>query len=123
MKYNLISLILIINCSLVLSQKVPPPEPYGLLPSERQLTWHETDFYAIIHFTPTTFENKEWGYGDADPGIFNPSSFDAGQIAAAAKLAGMKGIVFVCKHHDGFCLWPTKTTSYNISASQSRDGR
>jgi len=66
------------------SQAVPPPEPYGPLPSERQLAWQETGFYAIIHFTPTTFENKEWGYGDADPAIFTPSSFNAGQVVAAA---------------------------------------
>ena len=93
------------------------------MPSERQLAWHETGFYAIIHFTPTTFENKEWGYGDADPEIFNPSSFDADQIVEAARSAGMKGIVMVCKHHDGFCLWPTKTTDYNISKSPWRDGK
>jgi len=104
------------------SQNDAEPKPYGPIPSERQLKWHETEFYAIIHFTPTTFENKEWGYGDADPAVFNPTDFDAFQIVAAAKAAGMKGIVFVCKHHDGFCLWPTKTTEYNISKSPWQNG-
>jgi len=104
------------------SQNNAEPKPYGAVPSERQLRWHETEFYAIVHFTPTTFENKEWGDGDADPTIFNPSDFNALQIVAAAKDAGMKGMVFVCKHHDGFCLWPTKTTEYNISKSPWKDG-
>jgi len=104
------------------SQNNAEPKPFGAVPSERQLRWHETEFYTIIHFTPTTFENKEWGYGDADPAIFNPTDFDAIQIVSAAKAAGMRGIVFVCKHHDGFCLWPTKTTDYNISKSPWQNG-
>lgn len=98
-------------------------EPYGVLPSERQLQWHEMDMYVLVHFTPTTFENKEWGYGDADPSIFNPTSFDAGQIIRAVKAGGFKGLILVAKHHDGFCLWPTKTTPYNISRSPWKNGK
>lgn len=100
-----------------------PPKPYGPLPSPRQLQWHATELYGLIHFTPTTFENKEWGYGDADPATFNPSDFDAEQIILAAKAGGLKGIVLVAKHHDGFALWPTKTTEYNITKSPFRDGK
>ena len=100
-----------------------PPEPFGALPSERQLKWHETEMYGLIHFTPTTFENKEWGYGDADPAIFNPTNFDADKIVAAFKAGGLKGMVLVAKHHDGFALWPTKTTNYNISRSPFRNGK
>ncbi len=105
------------------SCKTLPPTPYGVLPTERQLGWHETELYGLIHFTPTTFENKEWGYGDADPVIFNPKNFDASQIVSAAKAGGLKGLIFVAKHHDGFALWPTKTTDYNISKSLWRDGK
>jgi alpha-L-fucosidase len=105
----------------VFSQK--PPAPYGALPSERQLKWHETEVYGLIHFTPTTFENKEWGYGDADPSIFNPKEFDADKIVDALKAGGLKGLVLVTKHHDGFALWPTKTTTYNISKSPFRNGK
>lgn len=103
--------------------QVTAPAPYGALPSARQLKWQETEMYCIIHFTPTTFQNKEWGYGDADPAIFNPSKFNAGQIVAAAKSGGFKGIVYVAKHHDGFALWPTKTSKYNISESPWKNGK
>ena len=101
----------------------PAPKPYGALPSARQLKWHETEVYGLIHFTPTTFENKEWGYGDADPNIFNPSMFDAEKIISALKAGGLKGVILVSKHHDGFALWPTKTTNYNISQSPFRNGK
>ncbi|MES2651536.1 MAG: alpha-L-fucosidase [Bacteroidota bacterium] len=100
-----------------------PPKPYGAIPEKRQLAWHDIEMYGLVHFTPTTFENKEWGYGDADPKIFNPINFDAEQIVKAAKAGGLKGIVLVAKHHDGFALWPTKTTAYNISKSPFRDGK
>lgn len=99
------------------------PKPYGVVPTEQQLRWHEMGMYVLVHFTPTTFENKEWGYGDADPKIFNPTNFNAEQIANAAKAGGFKGLIFVAKHHDGFCLWPTKTTPYNISKSPWKNGK
>ena len=100
-----------------------PPKPYGATPAPRQIAWHQTEVYGIMHFTPTTFENKEWGYGDADPKIFNPSDFNAEQIVLAAKAGGLRGIVLVAKHHDGFVLWPTKTTEYNITKSPFRGGK
>ncbi|WP_245747709.1 alpha-L-fucosidase [Parapedobacter koreensis] len=81
------------------------------------------ELYCLIHFTPTTFQNKEWGFGDASASLFNPPRFDANQIAAAAKAGGFKGLISVAKHHDGFCLWPTKTTDYNIANSPWRDGK
>src|SRR3954465_15634630 len=117
-------LVTILGCFIFLSlsaQKVSPPAPYGALPTEPHLRWQELEQYVLVHFTPTTFQNKEWGYGDADPKIFNPKKFDANQIVNAAKDGGFKGVIFVAKHHDGFCLWPTKTTAYNISASPFRD--
>lgn len=99
------------------------PKPYGALPAERQLRWHEMEMYCLIHFTPTTFQDKEWGFGDAEPAIFNPLHFDANQIATAAASAGFKGLISVAKHHDGFCLWPTKTTNYSVAASPWKAGR
>lgn len=98
------------------------PDPYESLPSERQLRWHEMEMYCLIHYTPTTFQDKEWGFGDAEPKIFNPAYFNANQIAQAAAAAGFKGLISVAKHHDGFCLWPTQTTRYNISRSPWKNG-
>lgn len=100
-----------------------PPRPYGPVPSAGQLQWHETGMYCIIHFGPDTYTDKEWGYGDEDPVEFNPTAFNAMQIVGAAKSAGFRGIVVVAKHHDGFCLWPTKTTTHNISRSPYKNGK
>src|SRR5690606_30963341 len=100
-----------------------PPAPYGVLPTESQLSWHEMEMYCLIHFSMGTFTDKEWGYGDEDPSVFNPSDFNAYQIVNAAKEGGFKGVVVVAKHHDGFCLWPTKTTGHNISKSPWKNGK
>ncbi len=79
--------------------------------------------YSFLHFTVNTFTNKEWGYGDENPNVFNPIEFDADAIVAALKDGGMKGVILTCKHHDGFCLWPTKTTEHSIAYSSWRNGR
>jgi len=100
-----------------------PPKPYGALPTAAQLKWHETEMYCLIHFGVDTYTDKEWGYGDEDPAIVNPIHFNAEQIVAAAKAGGFKGIIVVAKHHDGLCLWPTKTTEHNITKSPWKNGK
>lgn len=101
----------------------PAPKPYGALPTDRQIKWQETEMYCIIHFSMATFDDKEWGYGDEPNSLFNPSGFNAAQIVGAAKAGGFRGVVIVAKHHDGFCLWPTRTTSHNISQSPYKGGK
>ena len=98
------------------------PAAYGAAPSARQLRWHELELYAFLHFTVNTFTDREWGYGDENPGIFNPSAFDADAIAENLRDAGMKAVILTCKHHDGFCLWPTKTTAHSVRGSRWRGG-
>ncbi len=91
--------------------------PGSVIPSARQLAWHKLETYAFLHFTLNTFTNKEWGYGDEDPRIFTPDQFDANAIVDALKAGGMRAVILTCKHHDGFCLWPTKTTEHSIRAA------
>lgn len=99
------------------------PVPFGPLPSERQLRWHETETFSLIHFGMNTLTDREWGYGEVPPETFNPVKLDAGQVVAALKRGGMHGVILVAKHHDGFCLWPTKATPYNISKAPWRGGK
>src|ERR1022692_194159 len=109
--------------ALAAARTVAPPSPYGAIPSPRQVAWHELETTAFLHFSVNTFTDKEWGYGDEDPNVFNPTKFDADAIISALADAGMRGVILTCKHHDGFCLWPTATTDHCVRASAWRSGR
>ncbi|MCC7264889.1 MAG: alpha-L-fucosidase [Candidatus Latescibacteria bacterium] len=100
-----------------------PPIPWGPVPTPRQLAWHELEYYGFVHFTINTFTDKEWGFGDESPALFDPTAFDAGQLAGAAAAAGMAGLILTCKHHDGFCLWPSRYTEHSVKNSPWRGGR
>lgn len=92
------------------------------VPSERQLTYEKMEFFCFIHFTVNTFTGSEWGDGKEDVSIFNPTELDARQWVKTAKDAGMKGLILTCKHHDGFCLWPSKYTEHSVKNSPYKNG-
>jgi alpha-L-fucosidase len=87
------------------------------------MAWQTMEFYAFVHFNMNTFTNMEWGTGGEKPELFDPSELDARQWAKVAKEAGMKGIIITAKHHDGFCLWPTKTTEHSVKNSPWKNGQ
>jgi alpha-L-fucosidase len=93
------------------------------VPTPQQLEWQQLQYYAFIHFGMNTFTDQEWGEGRVSPDTFNPTALDCRQWARAVRDAGMKGIIITAKHHDGFCLWPSNTTTYSVKNSRWRDGK
>lgn len=114
---SLSSLIFLFSCD-----NTTEPEPVGPLPTQRQLDWQELEYYGFIHFNMNTFTDMEWGGGGESPELFDPSQLDARQWARVAKQAGMKGLILTAKHHDGFALWPTKTSEHSVKNAPWKNG-
>jgi alpha-L-fucosidase len=93
------------------------------VPSRHQLAWHETEYYLMMHFGPNTFTGKEWGDGNEPADFFNPSQLDCRQWCRIAKATGAKGIIITAKHHDGFCLWPSKYSTHTVRESKWKNGK
>lgn len=95
----------------------------NVVPHKRQISWQETEFYGFIHFGINTFTGKQWGNGNDSPLLFNPTDLDTDQWVKIFKEGGMKGLILTCKHHDGFCLWPSQFTDYSVASSLYKGGR
>ena len=120
LSFTLLCIAMLASC---ISTKMDPPQPYGVLPTDRQLAWHEMEMYNMIEFNQNNALDIHWGWGNESPELVNPVDFDAEKIVLLAKKIGSKGFLINAKHHGGFCMWPTKTTDYNISKSPWKDGK
>ncbi|HAO45771.1 MAG TPA: glycoside hydrolase family 29 (alpha-L-fucosidase) [Chitinophagaceae bacterium] len=113
MRYSL-TILLVFLLSVANAQPKPTPQ---------QRAWHEMEFYLFMHFGPNTFTGLEWGHGTEKEEVFNPTSLDCEQWCRVAKASGAKGIIITAKHHDGFCLWPSKFSTHTVRESKWRDGK
>lgn len=105
------------------AQSVNSLSPCGPVPTEDQLWWQDLEMYAFIHYSMNTYTDQEWGFGNEDLQLFNPSDLDCRQWARVCKQAGMRGIIFTAKHHCGFCMWPSQYTEYSVKNTPWKQGK
>ena len=108
-----------------LSGTADAPKPDDVVPDANQFRYQKEELAAFCHFGPNTFNEIEWGehYGNKAPSeIFTlKNDFDAETLVKTLKDAGFKKLIVTAKHHDGFCIWDSKYTEYDVAASGYKD--
>jgi len=112
----------LLSSSLFAQVNIPSPKPVFPLPTPRQLNWMSMEMKAFVHFSTNTFTDLEWGYGDEPESVFDPTESNPEQWVRVLKETGFKELIFTCKHHDGFCLWPSAYTDHSIKNSPYKNG-
>ena len=116
LRFTFLLMLAVFHAFVASAQSLPKPTP-------RQLAWQQLETTAFLHFTVNTYTDKEWGDGTESPQIFNPVNFDAEKIVGTLKETGFKMVIITAKHHDGFCLWPSKVTKHSVASSPWKDGK
>ena len=118
MNKRIIILALLASSCMSFAQRIVDP-----VPSKDQIKLQDMEMYAFLHYSLNTYTDQEWGFGNEDVKLFNPSSLDTRQWVRTCKAAGMKGVIFTAKHHCGFCMWPSEYTDYSVKSSPWKGGK
>ncbi|WOK98176.1 alpha-L-fucosidase 1-like [Canna indica] len=116
-------IVFLLHCRFTYSRLATPPLPVPPIPSASQLKWHRRELIMFFHFGMNTFTDSEWGTGAESPSLFNPVALDARQWIDAAAAAGASLVILTAKHHDGFCLWPSRYTDHSVAKSPWKGGK
>lgn len=108
------AILLAVAAMLMAACSAPTPKPFGPVPTDAQLAWQRMEINMFCHFGPNTFTGAEWGSGNESTEVFRPTALDCNQWVDVASQAGFGGIILTAKHHDGFCLWPSKQSTHTV---------
>ncbi|GAB2630830.1 alpha-L-fucosidase [Kribbella swartbergensis] len=95
----------------------------AIRPDARQVAWQRMEQTAFLHFGINTFTGLEWGHGDEDPDLFQPTGLDTDQWARTLRDSGFKLAILTVKHHDGFLLYPSRYSRHGVAASSWQNGK